>query len=259
MGLGDLVTQVPPFPAKLREDNVRTGFVEGADYDKLAAACSREGTWMRAIFEAGYSLGWRVEELQSRRAKHVDLENRTIRLEPGETKNGRGRTAPLFAQLYPWIQQAMHEKESDDYLFSRDSLGVRPVRDFRGSWYKVCCAAGLGQMHCKTCDTVIAKGKCPEHGQRTLKQQTYSGLIFHDLRRTAIRGMTRAGIPQAIAMKISGHETDSVFRRYDIVSESDLELARERMTGNTHPNPQAPKIAPETVQQQTPLPSGLPN
>ena len=42
MGLGDLVTQVPPFPAKLREDNVRTGFVEGADYDKLAAACSRE-------------------------------------------------------------------------------------------------------------------------------------------------------------------------------------------------------------------------
>ena len=75
------------------------------------------------------------------------------------------------------------------WVFHRNG---RPIKDYRRAWQKACQKARV-------------VGKIP-----------------HDFRRTAVRNLERAGVPRSVAMKLTGHKTESVYRRYAIVSESDL-------------------------------------
>jgi integrase len=235
------VTGLPKFP-RLKEDNVRLGFVEAEQSDKLAAAAVE--LWLRAMFEVYHTYGWRKRELIKMRVKQVDLRARIIRLDVGTTKNDEGREVPMTDTVYALLIECAHGKGPDDFLFTR--ANGKPVLDFRKSWRKMCIAAGVGQMLCRFCGTVVTGTKCKACGCHDLK---YHGRILHDLRRTAARNLRRAGVAEGVIMKIGGWKTRSVFERYNIVDHRDkreairkLEIARETDFGHKdgHNQPQGP-------------------
>jgi integrase len=80
---------VPCFKT-LKENNTRKGFLEPAQYDKLARGCAKFGLWMRTAFELAYTYGRRHGELLGLRVGPVSIADRTIRLNRGETKDDDG-------------------------------------------------------------------------------------------------------------------------------------------------------------------------
>ena len=184
------VTRVPKFHKHIvsEKGNERRGFIEEHEYRKLAEAAAGQ-LWLRTLLALGYSFGFRKGELLQMRCRQVDLLNNTICLYSGETKNGESRKLPLTEECRSLVTELRRGKQPDDFLFMR---GSEPVRDFRDAWASLVEAAGV------------------------------PGLLFHDLRRSAVRNMVRRGVPQLVAMKISGHKTRSIFDRYDIPDSADL-------------------------------------
>jgi integrase len=175
------------------------------------------------MLSVGYNYGWREGEILMMRVNQIDLADRTIRLEVGTTKNGHGRIAKMTQEVYALLQACAVKKQPEDHLFTREDGSA--VLDFRGAWQGACVRAGLGKFFCRNCDQVMPKRKCTCGSRR----RKYIGLLFHDLRRTGVRNLRRLGVAESVAMKISGHKTSSVFRRYDIVEMADLADAAARL------------------------------
>jgi integrase len=116
-----------------------------------------------------------------------------------------------------------------EYVFM--NAGER-IATFRKAWNSACVRAGLGIFTCCDCNSPVSPGsRCAEckKAKRRARRRQYRGLIFHDLRRTGIRNLLRAGVPERVAMAISGHKTRAVFDRYNIVSGRDLKDAARKL------------------------------
>lgn len=212
---GKLV-QKPHFPM-LREDNVRKGFFERQQYQSMLKHLPES---MRPIVTFAYVTGWRIgSEVLPLEWRQVDMKTGEVRLEPGTTKNREGRVFYLTPELRELLSV---QRKAANRFQRRRKMIVQHVffHDETTKEGKPGVWAGhriseSGFYHA-WCRARIDAG-CPAS-------------IPHDLRRTAIRNMVRAGIPERVAMALSGHKTRSVFDRYNIVSDGDLRDAARRLT-----------------------------
>jgi integrase len=197
----ELLPAIPKVKS-LTENNTRQGFFERADLEAVVAALPE---YLRDFTRFAYLTGWRKGEIVSLRWSDVDRDAGAIRLRPEAAKTGRGRTVMLEGDLRELIdrrwESRLFEKDGNvrvtAVVFHREG---KPVGDFKKSWATACRAAGVPDK------------------------------LFHDLRRTAARNMVRAGVPERVAMAVTGHVTRSMFDRYNIVSEDDLRMAAQKTT-----------------------------
>jgi integrase len=208
----------------LEENNVRRGFLQDEQYLRLSRECAVEGVWLAGLFETAFAYGWREDELLALRVGQLDLLGKIIDL--GETKNGDQRMIHMTEHVFQCLVRCVAGKKPDDFVFTRDD-GSR-VKDFRQAWWNACIRAGLGRFECRDCDSNVSEGRRCSTCQ-SKKKAKYVGLKFHDLRRTGIRNMSRKGIPEKVGMLISGHRTDSVYRRYNIVDMEVLKTATAKI------------------------------
>jgi integrase len=186
------VPQIPYIPM-LKENNVRKGFIEYEEFMTLQEALP---AYLKPVLLFAYLTGWRRSEILNLQWNQVNLKEGSVRLEPGETKNKEGRTIYMEPELCE-VMQKLYRNRLMSCLHVFHSQGKK-ISDFRGAWGTACKAI------CKP------------------------GMLFHDLRRSGVRNMVRAGIPERVAMTISGHKTRSVFDRYNIVSQDDLKEAAKK-------------------------------
>src|ERR1019366_5300158 len=93
------VAREPRIPM-LEERSVRTGFLDDAGYVRLKRELPE---YLRPLFVIGYHVGTRLGELRGLQWGQVDLKHKTITLNPGETKNGEGRTLPIYGEMGTWL------------------------------------------------------------------------------------------------------------------------------------------------------------
>jgi integrase len=191
-----------PKITKLQEHNVRQGFFEREQFEAVRRHLPEH---LRPLVTLAYITGWRLKsEIQSLQWRQIDFKAGTVRLEPGTTKNSEGRTFYMTPELRAALEEQRVRTETLQrrrrrvipWVFHRNG---KPIKSIRIAWAKACKKAGV------------------------------PGRIPHDLRRTAVRNMERAGVPRSVAMKMVGHKTESIYRRYAIVDEVMLREGAERL------------------------------
>jgi integrase len=191
------VSTIPRFVIENEKSRARSGFVTDDLFEQVLAELPRE---LHPLAVCAYNSAVRKGELLKIRWPQVDFEAKLIRLRSGETKGKDPRTIPFIGAMEEHLLRAKAERDEFwpkcAFVFFR--LGEQ-IRSFKGSW------------------------------EAAVKRAGVPGLRFHDFRRSGIRNLVRAKVPESVAMKISGHKTRAIFDRYDITSEGDLLDAAEKL------------------------------
>jgi integrase len=225
LGLQAGKIQRKPYIPMLKENNARQGFFEHGEFVAFRNSLPE---YFKPVVTFAYYTGWRKQEILSLKWNQVDLNARTVRLDVGTTKNDKGRLVILDGELLEVIQGQWERRKVAEipgqsptllcsYVFHRDG---KPIRDFRKAWDKAREETGLAAK------------------------------TLHDFRRTAVRDMVRAGVNERVAMMISGHQTRSVFDRYNIVSEDDLKEAARKSWEHAQSQAKASNVVAMKAAQQ---------
>ncbi len=214
----------PPRARKLSEqDNVRTGFFSPTEF---AAVCAHLPDWLRDFAEFAHSTGWRAGSIRKLKWEDIDLAENEIDLPGRSTKTKKPLKMPLEGELAALIAKRKELRvvkrengsEISSLVFHRDGAPIVQSM-YRHPWRVACMRAGVGEITCSKCHARV------ETTWHCAKTTTYSGRLIHDLRRTAARDLIRSGTAQSVAMKITGHKTNSMFIRYNITDTDDIREA----------------------------------
>jgi integrase len=203
----DSKIQTVPKVRLLKEPPARKGFLTIQKFQELLAKLP---TNLQPLVLFLYWCGVRLGEALQIEWPQVELngpQGSYIRLEEDQTTNEEARIVPLPPVLVEILSS------------TEPKVGrVFVATNLRVEWARACVAVGLGQTT-----------KMPPKTEGGHVWTHYNGLIVHDLRRSAVRNLVNAGVPERVAMKISGHKTRSVFDRYHVVSTEDVAAAMSRV------------------------------
>jgi integrase len=199
---GGLLTSAPLLPT-IHVSNARQGFFEP---EELARVLAHLPPHLAALVEFLSLTGWRKSEATGLTFAQIDFNAGVIRLEPGTTKSGEGRAFPFLS--LPSLGRLLVRQGEHVAAMRRELSAVIPfvfprpdgrrIGQFHKEWTRACKAAGVVRM-------------------------------VHDLRRSAVRSMLRAGINEKVAMMLAGFKTRAILDRYHVVSEADLTAAVEKL------------------------------
>src|SRR5438093_6281098 len=184
LGLDNDTIVAMPRIRLLPENNVRQGFAEAR---QIAVICRRLPPDLADAVQFVFITGWRSRsEVLPLKWAQVDFVGGFVRLEPGTTKNNEGRAFPLIPELRSLLERRQAITRRCERAQARIITHVfhrrgGPIKSLRRAWKTACREAGR------------------------------PGLLLHDLRRSAVRNLERAGISRSVAMKLTGHKTEAVY------------------------------------------------
>ena len=180
-----------PHIQRLPAGRVREGFWEPQELARLLEVLPE---WLTDVARFGYLTGWRRGEVLGLQWRAVDMAGQVLLLRSDETKTRRSRLLAVEGPLLEVLRRRETARRPCPWVFHRDGRRITPSH-FQRTWVRACA------------------------------QSDNTGKLFHDFRRTAVRNMVRAGVPERIVMEVSGHRSRSVFDRYNIVNEADMRQA----------------------------------
>ena len=175
---------------KLPEDNIRERVLSQEEFEKLLECLASP---LREITLVAFYLGMRQKEILELSWNQIDLLKNLIRLKGEDTKTGFKRRIPLHPRIRAMLESLPRGIRTNRVFLNRG----KPIRSFSGNyksqWNKAVSESGLGDF------------------------------TFHDLRHCAINNLRLAGNDHFTIMSISGHKTTSVFRRYNVITDDELQ------------------------------------
>lgn len=193
----------------LAGENVREGFVNRPEFDAICAALAPDA---QDIVKFLYLSAWRSGEARKLEWNKVDLTDWVVRLTRKNEKTKRPRTLALVGELREIIERRLEKRLSEcPLVFHRSG---KPIKSFRRAFKTACKNAGL------------------------------EGIVPHDLRRSGVRNFTKAGLSESEGMSISGHRTNAVYKRYNIIDEDLQRQSLERVAEHQKREIEQRKVVP---------------
>jgi len=225
-----LVKEVPHFELFSEKDNARQGFFE---HDEYLAVLKRLSPALKPVVQVLYTTGWRRGEVLGLNRHNLDLKANRLRLEVGTTKNMAGREFILTPELRAILVAQLERIEAIERRtgWKIEALWVYDdgsrVKNIRNAWQTaVKRAYKAGELR-------------------------HANMLIHDFRRTVVRNLARANVPQEWAMRMTGHKTAGVYRRYSIMNDATAEATVQQyarfMKSQGWDLDGAPPMAPQRV------------